>query len=135
MPKKKPAKKLKKKPARKSKKKPVKKGRPTRYKSSFCKRLIAFFDVEPFRDVELPHYFNDAKHRVKWKDYKRVACKLPTLRDFAKSIKVPISTMYGWLEEKELEITTEALKTAVKRNHQDVLNYISSVAADLMANK
>lgn len=77
-----------------------KRGRPSTYKPEYAKKLIEFFDVEPFEDVVLPHYFNDAKHRVKWKDFKRVACKLPTLRDFAKSIKVPISTIYDWLSDK-----------------------------------
>lgn len=75
-------------------------GRKTTYKPEYAKKLIKFFDIEPFKDKELPHYFNDEEHRVKWSDYKRVANKLPTLRDFAKLIKVPISTIYDWLREK-----------------------------------
>lgn len=74
--------------------------RPTKYKPEYAKKLIKFFDVEPYEDMELPHYFNDKDHRLKWTDYKRVATKLPTLRDFAKSINVPISTIYDWLSEK-----------------------------------
>lgn len=76
-----------------------KRGRPTKYKPEFCDKLIKFFDVEPFEDIVLPHYFNDEKHLIKWKDYKRVASKLPTLRNFAKSIKVHISNVYEWLNE------------------------------------
>lgn len=75
-------------------------GRPTKYKPEYARKLIVFFDIEPFEDVVLPHYFDNKTHRVKWKDFKRVANKLPTLRDFAKSIKVPISTVYDWLREK-----------------------------------
>lgn len=82
-----------------AKKKRKQAGRPSKYKSQYAKNLIKFFDVEPFEDMALPHYFNDAKHRVKWKDHKRVANKLPTLRDFAKSVKVPISTIYDWLNK------------------------------------
>lgn len=74
--------------------------RPTKYKPEYAKKIIEFFDVEPFEDMELPHYFDTEEHRVKWKDYKRVARKLPTLRDFAKRIEVPIRTVYDWLDEK-----------------------------------
>lgn len=74
--------------------------RKSTYKGEYAVRLITFFDVEPFEDIELPHYFDTETHRIKWKDYKRVARKLPTLRDFAKSIKIPISTIYDWLNEK-----------------------------------
>jgi len=61
--------------------------------------LIEFFDVEPYVDKELPHYYNNDEHRVKWTDYKRVANKLPTLRDFAKSINVSISIVYDWINK------------------------------------
>ena len=74
-------------------------GRKSTYKPEHANKLIKFFDVEPYEDMVLPHYFDTKAHRVKWKDYKRVACKLPTLRDFAKSIKVPISTIYDWLNK------------------------------------
>lgn len=75
-------------------------GRPTAYKPEFCNKLIKFFDIEPYVDIELPHYFDTKAHRIKWKDYKRVANKLPTLRGFAKSIKVSIRVVYNWLDEK-----------------------------------
>ncbi len=73
--------------------------RPSKYKPEYAKKLVDFFDVEPFEVVVLPHYFDTDAHRIKWKDFKRVARKLPTLRDFAKKIRVPISTVYDWLRE------------------------------------
>ena len=93
---------VKKKATKKKAVKPVKKkgGRPSSYKSEYAQKLIAFFDIEPFEDVELPHYYNDKEARIKWKDFKRVANQVPTLRNFAKEIKVPISTVYDWLNEK-----------------------------------
>ena len=75
----------------------AKNGRPTKYKSEYCEKLINFFDVEPYEDRELKHY--DKEGNVKWIDYKRMANKLPTLRDFAKSIKVNLSTPYEWIKK------------------------------------
>ena len=73
------------------------KGRPSKYKSSYCQELIKFFDVEPYDDVELEHY--DKEGNIKWKDKKRMANRLPTLRNFAKHIKVHFSTVYYWIEK------------------------------------
>lgn len=74
-----------------------KNGRPTKYKSEYCEKLIKFFDVEPYEERELPHYDKDGN--VKWTDYKRMANKLPTLRNFAKSLKVNLSTPYEWIKK------------------------------------
>lgn len=73
-------------------------GRPTRYRKAFCKKLVDYFDIEPFERVEIPHYQNDGK-TIKWTDFKLIPARMPTLRKFAKSIKVPISTIYDWLRE------------------------------------
>ncbi len=81
-------------------------GRKTKYKGEFCNKLIEFFDVEPYVDVKIPHYEKTGKKDKKgkrvvvWYDIKRMPNKLPTLRDFAKSIKVHISNVYEWLNEK-----------------------------------
>ena len=74
-------------------------GRPLVYKPEYCQELIVFFDVEPYQDIKLPHYDKDGK-TVKWEDIKRMPSKLPTLRNFAKKIKVAISTIYNWTNEK-----------------------------------
>ena len=78
-----------------SKKKEI--GRPTKYKPEYCQSLIDFFDVEPYTDKELEHYGKDGE--VKWVDYKRMANKMPTLRNFSKEIGVGISTVYDWLNK------------------------------------
>ncbi len=64
-------------------------GRPTKYKASYCKALIDFFDQEPFEDRRLEHYDKDGN--VKWVDYKRMANRLPTIILFGKDIKVSVS--------------------------------------------
>lgn len=80
-------------------------GAPTKYKPEYCDRLIEFFDREPWEDVEMPHY--DEKGNVKWVDFKRMAVKLPTLRDFAKSIEVGVRTVYDWIDEKHASYQRE----------------------------
>lgn len=74
-------------------------GRPTKYNTEYCKRLIEFFDKDPFEDKQLEHYDKDGN--VKWIDYKRMANRLPTLRNFAKSIEVNIDTVYEWIKQHE----------------------------------
>ena len=82
------------------KKKRKKAGQPTKYKPEYCDRLIKFFDIEPYEDVELPHYQKDGE-TLKWTDFKRMPARLPTLRRFAKKIKVGISSIYRWLDEND----------------------------------
>ena len=79
------------------KKKTKKVGRPTKYKSEYCKKLIDYFDVEPYTDIEIEHY---KKGEISWIDKKRMANRMPTLRQFAKKIKVSHDTIYSWLNEK-----------------------------------
>lgn len=74
-------------------------GRPTKYQEEYCQMLIDFFDVEPYEEREINHYEKDGS--VKWTDYKRMANKLPTIRDFAKKIDVHIDTIYEWLKVYE----------------------------------
>jgi len=80
-----------------AKKKYKKAGQPTKYKPAFCQQLIDFFDVEPWEEREIPHYKGG---EVVWTDIKLLPERMPTLRKFAKSIKVGISTVYGWIDEK-----------------------------------
>ena len=91
-------KKAKKKPAKKLKKR----GRKTYYRKSYCQKIIDFFDIEPYEDKELPHYKGKGDDRILvWTDYKRMANRLPTLRNFAKSIGVSTVTVYAWPKKHE----------------------------------
>lgn len=74
-------------------------GRPTKYRKAFCKKLVDFFDIEPFEKIELPHYQPDGMTK-KWCDYKIVPARMPTLRKFAKSIDVHVSNVYEWIDTK-----------------------------------
>lgn len=71
-----------------------KEGRPTKYKPKYCQAIIKFFTVEPYDDIELPHY--DEKGKIKWKDYKRMPNRLPFFADFAASIGVTDATVVNW---------------------------------------
>jgi hypothetical protein len=82
-------------------------GRPTKYSKKYCKQIIDFFDIEPCREVEIPHY---KKGDLVWTDFKMVPNRIPTLRKFAKHIKVNFTTVYEW--EKKYPEFTNALTHA-----------------------
>lgn len=73
-------------------------GRPTKYRPEFCQILIDFFDIEPYDKIELPHYQSDGK-TIKWKDYKLIPARMPSLLKFAKSINVDYKTIYNWVDK------------------------------------
>jgi hypothetical protein len=73
-------------------------GRPTDYKSEYCDQLIEWFEIEPNREVEIPHYKDG---EVTWNDYKTVANRLPKFHEFAKSIGTSTVTMLEWCEKHE----------------------------------
>ncbi len=77
--------------------KKAKTGRPTKYKSEYCDKLVEFFDIEPWEEREIPHYKNG---EVVWKDIKILPVRMPTLRGFAKMINVSIRAVYNWLDSK-----------------------------------
>lgn len=81
-------------------------GRPSKYKPEFCNKLIELFDIEPWEEREIPHYKDG---EVAWTDIKRLPARMPTLRKFAKEIKVCISTVYGWLDSKHDSFQKEFL--------------------------
>lgn len=72
-------------------------GRPTKYKSAYCNKLIEHFDIEPWEEREIPHYKDG---ELAWTDIKRLPARMPTLRGFAKTISVGISTIYDWLNKE-----------------------------------
>lgn len=87
-------------------------GRPTKYKSKYCDKLIDFFDQEPYQDVVIPHYDKKkgkAGKIVIWDDFRRVPNKLPTLRDFAKSINVSVRVVYNWVDTESKTFHKEFL--------------------------
>jgi len=75
-------------------------GRPTAYRPKYCQELIDFFDREPYREVETPHYDKSGNGNVVWTETKTVPNRYPTIRDFAHKIEVGVSTVYDWLEPK-----------------------------------
>lgn len=71
-------------------------GAPTKYNPEYCNELIAFFDIEPYEEREIPHM--GSKGEFKWMDYKRMPNRLPTVRNFCKKIKVDYTTFYEWVK-------------------------------------
>jgi hypothetical protein len=70
-------------------------GRPTDYKPEYCDSLIKWFEVEPNREIEIPH-MKDGE--VIWNDIKVMANRLPKFHEFAKSIGVSHQTLLNWCE-------------------------------------
>ncbi len=95
---------------------PVKIGRPTVYKPFFCQLLIAFFDIEPYTDINIIHYHADGK-TPKWIDKKRMPNKLPSLVDFAKSISVGVTTVYQWVDKECATFKEDFAEAHATANH------------------
>jgi hypothetical protein len=70
-------------------------GRPTDYLPEYCDQLIEYFEIEPNREVEIPH-LKDGE--VVWIDYKIVANRLPVFHEFAKKIGVTHKTLLNWCD-------------------------------------
>lgn len=87
-------------------KQPAKMGRPTVYKESLCQLLIAFFDVPPYINREIPHFDKagrkDANGNkiVVWTEIKRVTCGLPSLTKFCKAVKIDWVTAHNWIDKE-----------------------------------
>jgi len=68
----------------------TKMGRPTLYKPEFCQEIVAYFDIEPYREVER---FNEKTEKFY---FVREANRPPTIGGFARKIGVSRKTLYAW---------------------------------------
>ena len=68
-------------------------GAPTKYDPKYCEEIIDYFDIEPTREIEIPHFKGG---EVAWTDKKVVANKLPAFHRFAKHINVDHTTLHEW---------------------------------------
>lgn len=68
-------------------------GRPTDYDPKYCDELIEYFDVEPYREVEVTITYKDG--RTETRDEERPN-DLPTLAGFARKIGVHRDTLHEW---------------------------------------
>jgi hypothetical protein len=81
-------------------------GRPTDYKPEYCQLLIEWFEIEPNKEIEIPHYKDGD---VTWTDYKIVANRLPKFHEFAKSIGTTHKTLLDWVE-KNIEFSNAYIR-------------------------
>jgi len=68
-------------------------GRPTKYKSKYCKELIEFFSIEPYREVET---ITTGKNDYCKTEIKRLPNILPFFSAFARKIGVHRDTLDAW---------------------------------------
>lgn len=84
-------------------------GRPTKFKKEFIDQLIAFFDIEPYREQVSEYtkeYFvgkNGEKQKVKKisEKFRTIPNRMPTLFRFARKIGVTWVTMLDWCKKGE----------------------------------
>ena len=88
-------------------------GRPTKYKSSYCKEIIAFFSVEKSRrEVK---YVVTGKNEYEKTEYEDVPNELPTFAKFARKIGVNGDTIVKWAKKnKEFNAAYNAAKDLQK---------------------
>lgn len=68
-------------------------GRPSKYKPEYCKTLIDYFSVEPYREIEINHR---NKKGDEWTAIELRANDLPMFGMFAVSIGVNQDTLHEW---------------------------------------
>lgn len=91
-------------------------GRPTLYKPEYCKKIIEYFDIEPYREREI--LVTNSKTGYEKTEYEEVANDLPTLSGFAHSINVNQDTLHEWC--KKHQEFSEAFKRA-KEMQEEIL--------------
>lgn len=71
-------------------------GRPPKYDSKYCKKLIDFFNIEPYKEREINIITKDGREITRYED---VANDLPTFERFAVSIGTHRNTLLNWCEQ------------------------------------
>lgn len=89
-------------------------GRPTAYDPKLCDDLLDFFDVEPYREVEVTITYKDGREETRFEER---ANDLPTLAGFARRIGVHRDTLHEW--SKQYPEFSDAIKRA-KEFQEDV---------------
>jgi hypothetical protein len=90
-------------------------GAPIKYKPEFCKILRDMFNVEPWREVEVPHFDKDGS--VKWTDVKRVSNGLPTFEAFSIKTGTDASSRVHWRKKYPEFAATYAMCKQIQKNH------------------
>lgn len=91
-------------------------GRPTDYKSEYCEQIVEFFDVPPFKTVEL--ITTDKRTGRKYANQEFQGSALPTMERFAANIGVDDDTLVEW-GKKHPEFAAAVLRA--KRLQKDIL--------------
>jgi transposase-like protein len=74
-------------------------GRPTKYDPKFCKQMLTFFNVEPYRKEvaeKSKEYFANGELKKESEKYRFVPNELPQFAMFARKIGVHRDTLDAW---------------------------------------
>lgn len=74
----------------------AKEGRKTKYKKIYAKKILKFFQQSLTKTLDETYYYKDGTKNVKKTE---VANDLPTMTDFAETIKVDDQTLKNWADE------------------------------------
>lgn len=111
---------VKEKPSKKTEDKKTEKhagGRPPKYDPIYCKKIIQYFKVKPYHNVNITR----VKDGKKIQTIEEVPNDLPLLEGFAASIGVHRDTVHGWTEKYSefsdaLKIAKDLQKTILVTN-------------------
>ena len=75
-------------------------GRLTKWKPEINKRLVKFFDIPPYREIEIPHY---KKGEIDWIDKKLVPNKTPWMHRFEMQEGLSDGLISRWVSDEKSE--------------------------------
>ena len=70
-------------------------GRPTDYNSEYCKLLIEYFNIKPYKRIKLKYYYKNGESKDIIKD---IPADLPTFEGFCAKIGICKQTLHNWKE-------------------------------------
>ena len=69
----------------------------SKYEPKYCKEMIDYFDIDPYKIVATSDYTNPKTKKIEIR-YKKLPNDLPFIRDFAKKIGVTAMTLRTWID-------------------------------------
>lgn len=92
----------------------AKQGRPTKYKSEYCKAIIEFFSIEPTKEIDVVTTFKNGTTRETTEERPN---HIPFFADFAAKIGVTDATVVNWTKKHEEFLSAYMRAKALQKQH------------------